>query len=332
MIMRMRCAKIVVLGDIEKAFLQLRLHEKDRDVTRFLWFKDPHRGLAVDNIVTYRLNRVLFGVISSPFLLAATIRYHMEKENTPVALEIRDSIYSDDVLLTADTTEEAISKCEEAKKLFQTAGMNLCQSQSIDAQVNKAMADGKVEELTHFLGVPWCLEEDCLKLMTIEPDQFGDPLTKRGVLSALSSNFDPLGFLVPVLIKVKAFFQGLWKLNYEWDKKLQDADEKQWFEITKDWGKELINRPRLITVEREQVFEIHVFVDASIIACAASVYLVCIRKGKVAAVNHVCAKSRFSPTKQITIPRLELIGVIIGVRALNFVRDELRLPISQRYL
>ena len=41
---RLRLHPIVLLADIEKAFLQVDIQESDRDVTRFLWYKD------VDNV------------------------------------------------------------------------------------------------------------------------------------------------------------------------------------------------------------------------------------------------------------------------------------------
>ncbi|GFU38185.1 DUF1758 domain-containing protein [Trichonephila clavipes] len=66
-----RSNKIAVLADVEKAFLQISLAPKDRDVVRFL-IDDGENGVQV-----YRFNRVLFGVNASPFLLAATIKTHI---------------------------------------------------------------------------------------------------------------------------------------------------------------------------------------------------------------------------------------------------------------
>ena len=69
--------QIALILDIEKAFLMISVRPKDSDVLRFFWVKD------IDNpespqIETYRFKRVVFGVASSPFLLNATVRHHME--------------------------------------------------------------------------------------------------------------------------------------------------------------------------------------------------------------------------------------------------------------
>ena len=41
-IARFRLQKYAVTTEIEKAFLQIQLHENDRDATRFFWFDDPN--------------------------------------------------------------------------------------------------------------------------------------------------------------------------------------------------------------------------------------------------------------------------------------------------
>ena len=76
LLLRFRMKKIGLVSDIEKAFLQVGLHEADRDVTRFLWLKDIRKPVSKDNLLVCRFKRLPFGIISGPFLLDATIKHH----------------------------------------------------------------------------------------------------------------------------------------------------------------------------------------------------------------------------------------------------------------
>ena len=96
-----------------------------RDVTRFLWLKNVCEPVCEDNLEVYRFCRVPFGVISSPFLLAAMLDHHLEKVGTEVASDIRLNTHVDIVIGGATTTEEANSYYKEGKELFRQATMNL---------------------------------------------------------------------------------------------------------------------------------------------------------------------------------------------------------------
>ena len=51
LLLRFRMKKIGMVSDIEKAFLQVGLHEADRDVTRFLWLKDIQKSVSKENLL-----------------------------------------------------------------------------------------------------------------------------------------------------------------------------------------------------------------------------------------------------------------------------------------
>ena len=85
LLMRFRLHRIAMVADIEKAFLQIGLQLNQRDVTRFIWLKDTCQArLDPDNIQEYRFCCVPFGVISSPFLLGATIACHLDLYDSDV--------------------------------------------------------------------------------------------------------------------------------------------------------------------------------------------------------------------------------------------------------
>lgn len=57
--LRFRMGAVAMIADIEKAFLQLSIQPCDRDVTRFVWFKDHTQPTKIDgNLQKYRFCRV----------------------------------------------------------------------------------------------------------------------------------------------------------------------------------------------------------------------------------------------------------------------------------
>ena len=121
LLIRFRIYPIVVLA-VEKAFL---IQDAEWDVTRFLWLRDPAKLDTEDNLITYRFCRVPFGLICSPFLLSATIKFHLQKEGTPLALHILRNIYVDNVIIGINSISEICGVYKEAKPIFERAAMNL---------------------------------------------------------------------------------------------------------------------------------------------------------------------------------------------------------------
>ena len=104
-LLRERAYPIAVTADIEKAFLQIRIRECERDALRFHWRKSDHRKLEI-----LHFTRALFGLAPSPFLLGGVIEAHShaweEREPEKVA-ELRRSLYVDDLLTDGQTTSHA---------------------------------------------------------------------------------------------------------------------------------------------------------------------------------------------------------------------------------
>ena len=75
---KFRWHKIGLTADIEKAFLMVGISETDKDMLRFLWFKDP--GDLNSEIEHLRFTRLVFGLRPSPAILGSTIRHHLDAQ------------------------------------------------------------------------------------------------------------------------------------------------------------------------------------------------------------------------------------------------------------
>ncbi|GFT72815.1 integrase catalytic domain-containing protein [Trichonephila clavipes] len=115
-------------SDIKQAFLQICLADEHKDAVRFLWSDDEPCVHKRPKLQVYRFNRVNFGVSSSPFLLAATIRHHIEKykHEFPDTVELLDrNFYVDDLISGGNEFEEALQTSRRAKNIMEAAGMDL---------------------------------------------------------------------------------------------------------------------------------------------------------------------------------------------------------------
>ena len=147
----------------------------------------------------------------------------------------------------------------------------------------------------------WDNKEDCFKFHVKLKD---GPFTRRGLLSALSSVFDPLGFLAPLILVAKLLLQDLCRRKYDWDDRLSEEDVKVW----KRWSEGLRNLsavsvPRCLIRsdmgEFDTLFQtqLHHFADASSVAYSTVSYLRVIASNGTIFCNFLLGKSRLAPFK-----------------------------------
>ena len=174
------------------------------------------------------------------------------------------------------------------------------------------------------LGTSWNLTTD-----TIFINLFPEVTTKRDAMQSVSRIYDPLGLFSPATLNAKLFIQELWKEEKDWDETFSQSHQQEWNKIYESLTP-LSSQPlpRYIGGDEHKLFY---FPDASAKAYSAAAYLYSSVNGK-ATVNLAFSKARVAPAKQFSIPRLELLSVLIGTRCLNYVTQQLQLSVADRFL
>ncbi|CAG2200117.1 unnamed protein product [Mytilus edulis] len=140
--------------------------------------------------------RVPFGVISSPFLLAATLEYRLDTYKNATAANIRENIYVDNVITGVDSTENAVILYKEAKQIFSDASMKLREWASNSQQFSKCIPkeDQVNREKLKVLGLTWTIKDDTLTVNSARNDNMF-PVTKH-VSSHQKRSITESGFCV----------------------------------------------------------------------------------------------------------------------------------------
>ena len=140
-------------------------------------------------------------------------------------------MYVDDLMKSKSTKEEAIMLVSQLRELLARGGFRLTKWYSNEREVlatipeserAKSVVNLDLEKLPTetALGLKWNTEEDKFvweplkKILQVANQR---PMTRRGIVSAVYSLFDPLGFIAPYIMKAKLLLPTLSRKRLGWD-------------------------------------------------------------------------------------------------------------------
>ncbi|KAK0141927.1 hypothetical protein N1851_020398 [Merluccius polli] len=212
-LLRFRREPVALMADIRSMFHQVRVPTSDIDFLRFLWWRD---GDIEQDPTDHRMLVHLFGAVSSPSCASFALRRTAE-DNHHVRTQVTDTImhnfYVDDCLTSLPTVQDALQLTSDLTELCNKGGFQLTKwvsnnravlstikeeergkdIRSLDLDKNQLPTD-------RALGLQWSVEEDTFRFDILIPEK---PHTRRGILSMVSSVYDPLGILAPLTLPAK---------------------------------------------------------------------------------------------------------------------------------
>ncbi|XP_065918882.1 uncharacterized protein [Dysidea avara] len=313
-LVKFRTYRTGLSADIDKAFHQIAIDTRDRDMLRFLWFDDVNKDHP--NIIQYRFCRLVFRLTSSPAILNSVLRHHLTQgkgNESPVNRLLEESLYVDDFVGGAVNDEEAFELYQKAQEVMKTAGFNLrkwnTNSPTLRAKIKNELRNFGEQHAAaelKILGLSWNTDSDELYVDVTELMMYMSTLapTKKSVLKFSAKLFDPLGFLGPFTVKQKILFQSLCSDKVNWDEPLDGDALKAWGRMPADL--KAISRVRVQRCyfrESQRVIscQLHGFSDASERALAAVVYVRIEYEGQKPEITLVTSKTRVALIKRQTI-------------------------------
>ncbi|XP_070543712.1 uncharacterized protein [Ptychodera flava] len=235
---RFRKENVAIMCDIERMFHRFRVNEDDRDYLRFLWWKDSDFD---SKPATYRMKVHLFGAVSSPGCANYGLK-QVAKDNPQYGEKavnfVSRNFYVDDGLESLESSQEAIQLIKNVRNLCAEGNLRLHKFISNDRTTMESVPiseraknvkdlDLSFNELPieRALGIEWCAESDTFHFSPVVKEHTS---TRRGILSAVASVFDPLGFLAPFVLRGKRILQEMCKKGTEWDDPLPDDLRPKW--------------------------------------------------------------------------------------------------------
>ncbi|XP_063592199.1 uncharacterized protein LOC134769401 [Penaeus indicus] len=344
-LLRFREGAIGIAGDISKMYNSIKLPEMEQHVRRFVW-RDFQLNCEPEH---YVLTSMGFGDKPSGIIamlaLKHTAELWMEKYPDAASMIISNS-YVDDIIQSVESKEKALQLIQETEKILSYGNFKVKQW-IMTGDVDKDDLDFSENEGDKILGLYWDRWNDEFKFkarLNFSPKYKGirtgpdlkfsnficnipPVLTKRIVISQMCSVYDPLGLLLPYTLKAKILLRETVSCSTKlgWDDPFPAHMKEQWvvhfhklFGIDSLSFERCVKPPTAIGLPMLVIFS-----DSSSNAYGAVAYARWKMKSGMFESKLIMAKGRIAPTRQLSIPRLELCGAIISCRLRKLIENEL---------
>ncbi|XP_065087297.1 uncharacterized protein LOC135709035 [Ochlerotatus camptorhynchus] len=338
-------------GDIREMYHQMQIRPADRRVQRFVFRSNPREAPSI-----YVMDVATFGSKSSP----CSAQFVKNKNAMEFAVQYPEAAaaivkkhYVDDYFDSVDTIEEAIQRAKQVRFIHSKGGFEIRNWVSNSEEVLVSFGEPKPVQTIHFnqdketgnervLGIIWNPGQDVFSFSTEHREDLQEYLqghktpTKRIVLSCVMGFFDPLGLLSCFTVHGKILVQDLWRTGCEWDEEVDDAclvKWKQWTDLLPLVERVRIPRSYFGQTRSSEInrLELHIFTDASIQAYGCVAYFRAMVDGEIKCLL-VMSRSKVAPLKLQSIPRLELMGAVLGARMLQTIKSNHSLSINRCFL
>ena len=254
-----RTNRIAISGDIKKAFLMIKLKEvQDKNRFSFLLYSDGR-------FKAYRYSSLIFGFITSPFILNYILQHHAQQcQNLSLKNIMSSKFYVDNFIYTTNEVSDAVKCSLEVSSVMKEGGFQMHEWASNSSQVRDALPDYYESDNNYIkmLGYVFDTKSDSLQIKPINFDP--DICTKRGIMSNLYRFFDPLGLMSPLIVNGKFVLREINSCKLNWDDKLPSNILKSWKRFCLDMNSNVndLSVPRQV-MNSDIPVDLVVFVDAS---------------------------------------------------------------------
>ena len=305
---------------VESMYYQVIVPDNQESFLKFLWWNNSNVLKEPQDFVMFAH---VFGRTSSArcsnYALGRTAVDNGSIFGKDASEALLKNFYVDDLLKSSKDVESAKELVKDVMNMCKAGGFHLTKFISNSKKLLLSIPERqrrigvKDQDLPDqlpnekALRVCWEIKEDALTFK-IKLDE--KPVTKRVMLSVISSIYDSLGFAAPFALEGRRILQSLCEQNVRWDVKVCNDVQQSWDK----WNRKLKQIEQL-HVQRcfkpadfGEVLSIglHHFFDVSELGYGQCSYIRMVSKKGQIHCFLLLGKERVVPKKFVSIPRLEL--------------------------